>query len=83
VNFERERQNVGQGWQVLLENLHENLLSTIGEHHVVQIKEKFGGLRYYYMYGHGGQDELDMQTARALVRQTENLSFEICVRKVM
>lgn len=71
----------GDGWYMLLEQLLENI-----EHHlnpenswpkkeriplqINQIKEKFGGLRFYYS---GGDDFV-----RGMVYLAESLSYHIC-----
>lgn len=45
------RDNVGPGWQPLLDELEARLEATGVPYTVVQIKEKFGGLRYYVDFG--------------------------------
>jgi hypothetical protein len=42
-----ERQNVGAGWQPLIDELDRQLRELDPDYMVLQIKEKFGGLRYY------------------------------------
>lgn len=42
-----ERQNVGAGWQPLIDELHARLTELDPGYVVDQIKEKWGGLRYY------------------------------------
>lgn len=42
-----ERQNVGAGWQPLIDDLHGKLVELDPGYRVDQIKEKWGGLRYY------------------------------------
>lgn len=39
--------HVGEGWFDLIEDLHHALLSLCPGYQVVQIKEKFGSLRFY------------------------------------
>lgn len=41
------RSGVGEGWWPIIEGLHQQLLLIDPEYQIDQIKEKFGGLRYY------------------------------------
>ena len=74
---------VGEGWWPILENLCSNIQSHIDwwnknhEKHpvveqvvVAQIKEKFGGLRFYY---DGGDDQI-----RGMVRMAESWADHSC-----
>ena len=74
--FQQERQNVGEGWLSLVDELHEQIVAIVGEHDILQIKEKFGGLRYYYLL-HGVTADQHAQV-RDLVDEAERRSFEIC-----
>lgn len=47
TDFATERENVGEGWRSIIEQLHNDLVKLDPEYTVDQIKEKFGGLRYY------------------------------------
>ena len=38
---------VGQGWNNILLELHENLTKINPDYRIVQVKEKMGGLRFY------------------------------------
>lgn len=71
----------GDGWFMLLDNLLSSIESHLNPENtwprkeriplqIDQIKEKFGGLRFYY---HGGDNEV-----RGMVRLTEHLSYSIC-----
>jgi long-subunit acyl-CoA synthetase (AMP-forming) len=71
----------GDGWYMLLEQLLHSIEWHLDpEHswpkkeriplHIQQIKEKFGGLRFYY----SGGDEL----IRGMVNFAESLSYHIC-----
>lgn len=48
--------DVGDGWLPLIRDLHEQLTIIAPGYEVMQIKAKFGGLRYYVMTpaGHDG-----------------------------
>ncbi len=39
--------NVGEGWHQLLHNLEDQLNAMDPDFELLQVKEKFGGLRYY------------------------------------
>jgi len=65
----------GNGWYWLLSNLMETIYSYCENNekeipNITQIKEKYGGLRFYY---EGGDDKID-----GMVWLAEHLSYEIC-----
>lgn len=75
--FERERRHVGSGWQALIDRLHKDLLALDPNYQVTQIKEKFGGLRYYI----ATSEDLDADTQwqmQALTHAAEEQSLTIC-----
>lgn len=78
MSFEKERGYVGPGWQPIVEALHSSLQRIEPDYEVAQIKEKFGGLRYYIHesddFSPGGKR--DQQTA--LINFAEALSYRIC-----
>ena len=43
-----DRLDTGDGWQEIIENLDRELAKIDPNYTIDQIKEKFGGLRYYY-----------------------------------
>ncbi len=65
------------GWQPMVEELCANLCKIVEEKNVVfqieQIKEKFGGLRFYYFYKGDRVDEI-----ADLIHEAEERSFKIC-----
>ncbi len=71
MTFETQRRNVGPGWQPLIENLHAELTSRLGMYEVHQIKEKFGGLRYYTDVRYDSPEG-------KLIEQAEAASYGIC-----
>lgn len=40
---------VGPGWHPILQRLHDQILAIDSTYEVVQVKEKFGGLRVYLL----------------------------------
>ena len=61
---------VGEGWRGLVEKLVEDIIKIAPDVEISQIKEKFGGLRFYIDYG---TDEVF-----DLISKAEQESFKIC-----
>ena len=76
MEFEREKEHVGEGWQELIAGVHQGLTALFREYEIYQIKEKFGGLRYYW--GAPEQSETLLAAGRELVDTAEARSFHIC-----
>jgi hypothetical protein len=64
--------DVGPGWHPLVTKLHDDLIALVGEYTLDQIKEKFGGLRYYV----SGIDY--PSPAYDLIVEAERASYTIC-----
>lgn len=62
--------SVGEGWASLIHRVFDVLESITGEVKIVQVKEKFAGLRIYTDYSN---DELDK-----VIREVGEESFSIC-----
>lgn len=62
----------GKGWYPLLKELIEDLIALGWDKKICQVKEKFGGLRFYI---NSGTDEIYERISKA-----ENDSYEICER---
>jgi hypothetical protein len=62
--------SVSDGWLGLIKELIEDLISLGWDKQTCQVKEKFGGLRFYI---NGGTDEIYNRISKA-----ENDSYEIC-----
>ena len=62
--------SVGDGWLQLLHDCIEELIAAGWDKCITQIKEKFGGLRFYI---NGGSDEV-----HDIISKYEKLSFETC-----
>ncbi len=80
---------VGSGWFSILDDLCKELLTFVpAEFKVTQIKEKFGGLRFYYeLKDHNHYDitysshisyEDFRQKVNGLIAKAESLSYETC-----
>lgn len=70
VSLSEVLSNVGPGWHPLITKLIQDLFDMGWEGHIVQVKEKFGGLRFYV---DGYTDPIRNRIAKA-----ENDSFAIC-----
>lgn len=75
-DFEIERQNVGPGWQSLIEQLHIDLLNIDPNYTIDQIKEKFGGLRYYMTPSRSEPEIQERMTA--LISRAEVAADQTC-----
>jgi hypothetical protein len=62
--------DVQVGWYPLIKNLIDELIKLGWDKQVTQVKEKFGGLRFYI---NGGSDEIYNKISEA-----EKLSYETC-----
>jgi hypothetical protein len=80
-----------RGWYPLLVELDEQLRALLPDYVIHQVKEKFGGLRYYWESGEGVQDPDDrkaaeriadlerrMELARELVNTAEKRAAVTC-----
>lgn len=62
--------NVGEGWYPLIKSLIEDLIDLGWNKQVCQVKEKFGGLRWYI---NGGSEEMYDR-----ITEAERKSYTIC-----
>lgn len=65
-----------QGWDGIVEELHNKLIEIVPDYTVFQVKEKFGGLRFYTAELGGGEPE--WEEAHRLIREAESKSYEVC-----
>jgi hypothetical protein len=63
---------VGPGWEPLVDELHAKLLTHDPDVVVTQVKEKFGGLRYYY------RSTLDHHVLDPIVHEYERKAARTC-----
>jgi len=69
--------DIGPGWTHLVSDLDRAVHEIIPDLQVTQVKEKFGGLRYYYTVPTGTPPEAADEVF-ALVRKAEADSLHIC-----
>lgn len=67
---ERNFASVDNGWLGLIKELIEKLIDLEWDQQICQIKEKFGGLRFYIS---SGSDEI-----YKVIKIFEELSYEVC-----
>jgi hypothetical protein len=69
----------GEGWNTLLEKLFDDiaLLDTLKAIRIFQIKEKFGGLRFYIDFATEVTKEYS-KSIHDLVTKAEEASYNIC-----
>ena len=67
LSREEAKQYVGKGWSELIDAIYDRLPPTA---HICQVKEKFGGLRFYV-------DEVSSEVWD-FIDEMEERSFQIC-----
>lgn len=75
--FEQQSKGVGEGWQPIIRRTHTELLDLLGDYELLQIKEKFGGLRYYISAPPGCNIQ-KIDAIRSIVDAAEDESFTTC-----
>jgi hypothetical protein len=70
-------EDVGAGWQPLLVEMNERLSELDPDYQIGQIKEKWGGLRYYFTPS-PWTDEPTQQKMWAIEHEIEARSYQIC-----
>jgi len=70
VPFETYMQCVGKGWHDILLRLYDDLVDLGWDYSLLQVKEKFGGLRFYIGLG---SNEIHER-----ISQAERESLETC-----
>ena len=65
---------VSEGWRTLVEKLVDDIIKINPEIEVMQVKEKFGGLRFYT----GGIDSDYADKIYDLIEKADAESFKIC-----
>jgi len=74
--------SVGTGWYPLIKELDQEIAKIAPDYQVHQVKEKFGGLRYYINYSAFYQQERyqEIEQIEEIIRQAEAKSRSICER---
>lgn len=66
-----------EGWDDLIRRLHNRLVGIDPDYRVTQVKEKFGGLRYYVMFS-DGLDEMLRGRAYEFITEASEESLHTC-----
>lgn len=66
--------DAGYGWAELINKCHEKLVSFDPTYKVVQVKEKFGGLRYYF----NPSNPVHTRAMHDMISQFERNSYSVC-----
>lgn len=77
-DFEQMAENVGPGWAPLLQKLTDKLFSLGWDGGLLQVKEKFGTLRFYHQ--NNVRDPLLAEVVEDVVEAAENRSGQTCER---
>lgn len=64
------------GWRGILEDLHGVLFALYPEYEVLQVKEKFGGLRVYI--NHANMDDQTIERMESSIRFAESRAIKTC-----
>lgn len=75
--FHSERAKVGTGWHPIIDDLHNNLGMLLGDYDVLQIKEQYGGLRYYILLDFRVPSQSRVQALHA-IGEAERQSLLTC-----
>lgn len=81
TDMDNSRDNVGMGWQPIIDKLSAALALLDPHYETTQVKEKFGGLRYYIRPSDKArEDETIMWALSALTDAAEAESLRTCER---
>lgn len=69
-------ESVGAGWASLIHEVFDFLANHQQKFRIIQVKEKWGGLRIYYVENR--YDVAEMETFDNLIRDIENRSLKMC-----
>lgn len=67
--------DTGPGWDTIIAELHTQIKQIYPDYSIHQIKEKFGGLRYYIGACPAGDEFVQINS---LISDAESLSYKIC-----
>lgn len=70
--------DIQAGWLDTVYQIHEALLVVVPDYSIIQIKEKFGALRYYIEYFN--TDSTKQFIVDSIINFGENMSKQICER---
>jgi hypothetical protein len=68
----------GEGWKTIINDTHRKLKYIDPNYKIAQIKEKFGGLRYYYDQSFESYDDVRREIMEDVVRAAEREASRTC-----
>jgi hypothetical protein len=68
----------GEGWKTIIIDTHSKLKYIDPNYKIAQIKEKFGGLRYYYDHSFESYDDIRREIMDDIVRAAEDEASRTC-----
>jgi len=68
----------GEGWKNIVDHTHEKLKYIDPDYKIAQIKEKFGGLCYYYDQSFESYDDIRREIMEDIVRAAEYEASRTC-----
>ena len=66
------------GWKDIIRNTDDKLKFIDPEYTIAQIKEKFGGLRYYYDHSFESYDDIRCEIMDDIIRSAEHEASRTC-----
>ena len=73
-----ENQNIFRGWKRLIENLCKNIIALDDSVRVLQVKQKFGSLCFYYKEGKKIECRAEIRDLVYLAQSTSTGICEVC-----
>ena len=80
-SFKRYGLSCGDGWYLILRQLSKKISSLDSQARAIQVKNKFGGLRYYLEFGPGAAfstSSPSYEAIRQAIGEAEDQSFITC-----
>jgi hypothetical protein len=68
----------GEGWKTIIDDTHKKLKYIDPDYKIVQIKEKFGGLRYYYDNSFESYNDIRREIMDDIILSAENKASYTC-----
>ena len=68
----------GEGWKTIIKDTHRKLKYIDSDYKIAQIKEKFGGLRYYYYQSFESYDDIRREIMEDIVDAAERKASSTC-----
>ena len=70
--------SVPKGWEDIVRELHHQVVALLPDYKLLQVKEKFAGLRFYLLLPTDLDSSISDQIHQC-IRKAENKSYDICM----